>query len=216
MEKFEVMGHGNLIIQNRNSIENSSSGFGITWSRTRLWYDTRKHPGKPYGAINRVKHQFSERILDSAYALALLVRQWQRYLIRPVELGVRTLIVYKDQVLLVRHRAGLPEWILPGGGVQRGETLAEAARREAREEAGCDVRVEYLLGMFYHLTTSLSNHTAVFVCTALEQPRSPQGDLEIIAGRLFDMQQSIPEVDVGTARRIAEYVRGEAGMYREW
>lgn len=163
-----------------------------------------------------MKHQFSERVLDSVYALALLARQWQRYLVRPVELGVRTLIIADNRVLLVRHRAGLPEWILPGGGVQRGETLAEAARREAGEEAGCDVRVEYLLGMFYHLTASLSNHTAVFVCTALDQPQAPQGDLEIVASRLFDMQQSIPELDVGTARRIGEYLRGESGLYREW
>lgn len=48
-----------------------------------------------------------------------------------------------DRVLLVRRanppRAG--EWSLPGGLQQLGETVAEAACREVREETGVDIRV---------------------------------------------------------------------------
>lgn len=43
-----------------------------------------------------------------------------------------------DQVLLVRN---LDTWSLPGGQREDGETLAEAARRETKEEAGVDVEV---------------------------------------------------------------------------
>ena len=38
------------------------------------------------------------------------------------------------------HRRGDRFWLTIGGGAERGETLAEAAAREMREEAGIDVR----------------------------------------------------------------------------
>ncbi len=48
-----------------------------------------------------------------------------------------------QRVLLIQRgrppRAG--SWTIPGGHVETGETLAEAARREVREETGLDVRV---------------------------------------------------------------------------
>lgn len=49
-----------------------------------------------------------------------------------------------DRLLLVRHRALLHDgsfWEAPGGGVEFGESLAEAVAREFREETGLVVRV---------------------------------------------------------------------------
>jgi ADP-ribose pyrophosphatase YjhB (NUDIX family) len=52
---------------------------------------------------------------------------------------VAAVILIEGRVLLVRHRAGTAEYhLLPGGGVETGETLAEALRREVREETGLD------------------------------------------------------------------------------
>lgn len=43
----------------------------------------------------------------------------------------------QDRVLLVRHAYGSGRWLLPGGGIKRGELPLLAARREFAEEAGC-------------------------------------------------------------------------------
>lgn len=49
------------------------------------------------------------------------------------------------KILVVEQTAG--GWSLPGGVVEAGETLAEAAAREAEEEAGFKVRVGSLLAV---------------------------------------------------------------------
>src|SRR3989337_522005 len=44
----------------------------------------------------------------------------------------------KDQVLLIKRR-DMPVWVLPGGGVEAGESPEGAALREAHEETGCTI-----------------------------------------------------------------------------
>jgi 8-oxo-dGTP pyrophosphatase MutT (NUDIX family) len=50
------------------------------------------------------------------------------------------------RILLVRHGAGW--WSLPAGAVDPGETPAEAARRETREEASVEVELLSIGGVF--------------------------------------------------------------------
>ncbi len=55
---------------------------------------------------------------------------------------VAAVIVIDGKILLVRQRrTAEPYYLLPGGGVDAGETLAEALRREVLEETGleCDL-----------------------------------------------------------------------------
>lgn len=64
--------------------------------------------------------------------------------------GVGAVIVKGDQVLLIR-RANEPSrgrWSIPGGTVELGETLAEAAIREVGEECQLQVDIGDVLSVF--------------------------------------------------------------------
>jgi 8-oxo-dGTP diphosphatase len=52
---------------------------------------------------------------------------------------VSALLRWRGRVLLCRHeKPGREYWLLPGGGVNSGESLVDALRRELSEEVGID------------------------------------------------------------------------------
>jgi 8-oxo-dGTP diphosphatase len=66
----------------------------------------------------------------------------REYPTRPI-VGIGVVVWHDDRVLLVR-RSKAPRrgrWSLPGGAQQLGETVAEAARREVREEVDLEVEL---------------------------------------------------------------------------
>jgi ADP-ribose pyrophosphatase YjhB (NUDIX family) len=62
-------------------------------------------------------------------------------------IGVDAIVLDGDRLLLIqRTDNGL--WCMPGGAAEVGETLAQAAERELREEAGVEGRVRRLAAVF--------------------------------------------------------------------
>jgi 8-oxo-dGTP diphosphatase len=61
-----------------------------------------------------------------------------------------------DHIVLVRRaiEPGYGKWVFPGGFVDRGEPVITAAIREAREEAGLDIRIDYLLNVYSYPGTA--------------------------------------------------------------
>jgi len=64
--------------------------------------------------------------------------------------GIGAIIVRDSRVALIKrgHPPLVGEWSVPGGVLEVGETMREAAAREAREETGLTVQVLDLLGVF--------------------------------------------------------------------
>lgn len=128
---------------------------------------------------------------------------------RGMTLGTRT-VVLKDaaaEVLLVRHGYA-PGWLLPGGGVERGEALAQSAIREIFEEAGIVAEEEPVLhGIFLNDAQFTGDHVACYVLRRFREAGFTPNS-EIAEARFFPVA-ALPEgTTPGTRRRIAEVLGG--------
>jgi 8-oxo-dGTP diphosphatase len=77
------------------------------------------------------------------------VRPGQRYRRRP---GVYAVILQGDSLLATHQMAPVPEFQLPGGGIDRGEQPVAALHREVYEETGWRIAIDRRLGAFRRFT----------------------------------------------------------------
>jgi ADP-ribose pyrophosphatase YjhB (NUDIX family) len=130
-------------------------------------------------------------------------------------LGVRGLVLDRDdRVALVLHTY-LDNWYLPGGGVKQGESYAQALVRELHEEIGlATFHIERVLGVYHDTITLKDDHVVAFIVrTATETPVLRSADpLEILDARWFDLDDLPKDLSPATGRRIEEYKAGVTGV----
>ena len=126
-------------------------------------------------------------------------------------LGVRAVVLdSENRVFLVRH-SYITGWYLPGGGVDLGETMEQAMRRELKEEGDIDFTGDAVLhGIFLNSHVSRRDHVAVYVVRQFSQDRMPAPNHEIVACGFFAAGALPDGTTEGTRRRIAEVFDGAA------
>jgi 8-oxo-dGTP pyrophosphatase MutT (NUDIX family) len=138
--------------------------------------------------------------------LRLLLGRLIWRLFHPIALGSRCLVLDRECVLLVRHTHG-SAWYLPGGAVEKGETLAEAARREVREECGLALGELTLLGVYYSHAEGKHDHVAIFVARGFSgELRAERSEIERLG--FFPLDDLPADTSPATRRRVEEYLSG--------
>lgn len=150
-------------------------------------------------------------LLRAAYALRRRVLAWLGWRTR----GVKVMAFDgAGRLLLVRNGYGRRErWVLPGGGIKRGETAADAARRELMEEVACGLDAVRALGSFRSGAEGRRDTVHLFRATTEDAPRAD--GLEVIEAAFFAPGALPPGTSPATLRRVAELL-GEREADGRW
>ena len=124
------------------------------------------------------------------------------------KVAVGTIIaVPDDRIVLVRRaiEPGHGRWVFPGGYVDRGEVVSAAAVREAREEAGLEIRLDGLVSIYSYAGRA----PVIIVYAATPTGGELQHDDESLEIRTFT------KADISLARAcLQQHPRGAARLLR--
>lgn len=112
-------------------------------------------------------------------------------------------------ILLIERKFPPLGWAIPGGFMDEGETVEQAAVREAREEISLEVSLKALLGIYSDPRRDPRGHTvsAVYVGEARGEPRAADDAANV---QLFTPQQFPSQLAFDHAQILRDYLR-----YRE-
>ena len=112
---------------------------------------------------------------------------------------------FPDRPIVLIERANPPYgWAIPGGFVDSGEIVEQAAVREAQEEVGLDVRLIALLGIYSDPVRDSRGHTvtAVYVGEAAGTPVAADDAKNCRLFSLDELPESIGIRSCPSARRL--------------
>lgn len=124
-------------------------------------------------------------------------------------IAVNVAVIHEGKILLTK-REDFETWILPSGGVEDGESLAQAATRETKEETGVDVELTRLVGVYSRLGSWSPGYMILFAAKPVGgEIKCQEG--ETIAVEWFAFDELPNPLSLGHKRRIQDAIAGVTG-----
>lgn len=116
-----------------------------------------------------------------------------------VRVGSSGIIDDGEGRILMALRGAEPSdiWVFPGGGVEFGETAAEAFVREAREETGIDIEQPKFLVVFELIKTQKGMHRVIFFHVAMAKDGEVEPGDDVKELRWMTVQEIIAQKNLG-------------------
>ena len=126
-------------------------------------------------------------------------------------LGVGGAVVKDGRLLLVRRasRRGRGNWQIPGGFVERDETMEQAVVREVAEESGVTAEVEGVLGIRNRSDPDSDNSTYVILALRPISGEPTPDEHEVDRAGYFSLEEidaleQVPPINREVARRALD------------
>ncbi len=115
------------------------------------------------------------------------------FVFRPKTYGVKCVIKYGDEILMIKNSYGpWNNWMLPGGGIGKGETTEDAVKREIKEEVSITGINFRKIGEYNSQKEYKRDTVTVFVCETKNREFKIDSK-EISEARWFNVY-NLPEV----------------------
>ncbi|KGX83401.1 NUDIX hydrolase [Pontibacillus marinus] len=114
-------------------------------------------------------------------------------------------IVLNDEKEILLIKGPKRCWEMPGGQVEEGESLSDAAIRETKEESGIDIEVIKFCGIFQNVNKSICNTLFLAKPIGGEFMTSSES-LEV---GFYSIEQALRMVTAGNFRQRIEYCLDE-------
>ena len=125
-------------------------------------------------------------------------------------IAVNVAVLHEEKILLTK-RDDFHVWCFPSGGVEDGESLAEAAIRETKEETGIDIKLTRVIGVYSRLGGLPDVHAVLYEAIPIggELRTQPGETLEV---DYFPFDKLPEDISIGHIKRIEDATKGAQGV----